>query len=513
MKKVFLFSFLFFFTVNLLAQSVTWKDLPKGFGDSFIKIDDGSFLNIERKRKTNVDLVKYDANSLKESKRVSVDLKRYMENGFHIGGKAYIVTEDSDETGKTTLYLQFVDAETLVLSEAETIMVLSNKKKGYYYSIGVVLSKDQSKVLIYAHRKSNSKEHKVFDVAVFDQNMKKLWQKAIKLKTISKLTEYGEFVVGNNADLYFSTREYKSKKREFVSGKVNFSTKIHAYSENGDSYQKFILKTNQKYYSSLSKLWSSTPGFINFTTLYTNVPKNTKNEILYQGVILQQIDVENSSISFSKMYPFSKAVVFLGEEGRIKAGKKLQKLLDNKSGTIPEMVPKDVVYSAKTGHTTIIFERDYYEINSRSDGNYTTNYSERILCVQFDKDAHLNWFQSINKLQSESVRNKKASLLSYSLHIDGDDNIYFLFNDDKKNTAKRKQNKIPNHYYGRTTSKSGMIAIKLDAQGKLGPEKIVKSAKNTQVTPDFIYYKVNTRSRIIRGRGKGGRKFGLLKLP
>ena len=119
--------------------------------------------------------------------------------------------------------------------------------------------------------------------------------------------------------------------------------------------------------------------------------------------------------------------------------------------------------------------------------------------------------RAINKAQLEAPRDRKASLLSFDLVTD-DANTYILFNDDKRNTKIRQQNKRPKAYYGRVTGKSALMVVKINHQGEITGEKILKSSKNIQVAPEF-FHKLDDKHYIIQGRGKGGAKLGLLKIP
>ncbi len=509
MKNILVF-LLFFVSINLNAQKISWQNISrkaqKSYNHSLIKLDDHSFIDAELNKSTNasqkLELVKYNTETLKEEKRVKYKgmkgSRAYVTimGVRRIGNNTYVLFVQREKDKKSaTFYCEKIDPSTLKTLNRKALLKVGVKKQmglfsgrtdvvdNFTYSI----APDHSKIVVVGRFDGKKKEPAQYKMVVYDQNMDEIWLKRFKFKGY-----VGSFLVDDVGNVVHRS-----------------NGGIVVYTENGETKQKFDFDLKDNYLSGRSMLWTTEPGTYNYLSFYQ---KRSNKNGLYRGYFFQQFNVNTETASAPKFHEFPKDFLYLGLSNKGKATQKMDKRRATKSGLLRDMPFRQSYYDKETGNTTISFE-DYFRTEktvlietSRHQTSVLYHY-KNIAILQLDKEGNLNWHHGICKDQVTGLDNNfKFFSFLLSKH---DKAFYVLFNDIGGNTERRNKNEKPKRYKGKAKGKNKVVGYVVNNDGKMSKEKVFPFDKSLQI--DTRLFRLDDDTVILFAKTRGKSKIGKLE--
>lgn len=313
-------------TLSSIAQSatVTWGELSKEetVFQNLINCDNGEMIKYSYKSKRSIFtgeirtpfLTKYDS-KLREIKthEFIADEKGIVLEGFlKLKNFIYLRTSKYDrETKSTTHFAQPININTLN-PEGELINfgVFLAKNKIDEAKVNFVLSADSSKVLVFATTPYKKSENEKYFIAVYDNDMKKLWSKSVELPYLDKYVEMFSFFVTNQGDVGVLLKHFdQDVKKEAI--KVD-GVKIAAYKEilliykpSAEKPVELILDLGNKFVNNVDLSTNSKDNF----TLFGLYKDKEKGHIT--GYFVSNVDVVSNKVTLAKQAPFPDELIEL----------------------------------------------------------------------------------------------------------------------------------------------------------------------------------------------------------
>lgn len=541
MKNFILSTLLIFGVVALFAQnspSFKWTDLSnreekKTWDRQLIGSDASEIIFAEEKLTLgkalklsygiesvpDYEVVRYDKKSLKQLSREPLELKHKKEKlSLHgvkemKGDKTWIFsTFTNKDKKKVYLFAQSFDVSSKTLKSDRVKIAERPYSKSFIFSTSemslnfdIYFSPDRSKLLIVNFKNVKKKEKVKIAVAVYDQDMNKLWTKKIALPSTRKKTSLSEIGVDNDGNVFFGAsiaNEKKGKRSE-----IDYKQKVYIYTNNGaDRSLKTIKLGKEQWLANGGTIWPVKNGKLLYLVSYSNGRKSGDTEFL-----VARIDVKTGKIEQTKKYKFPIEWVSGGKSDYAMDAIK-KDIVKKRFKFHKNLNARSMIYDLSTGSATVFLE-EYEEVahggHAKSGGgftreSYTYKYAE-VIVIHIDKDGELVWQNSVNKKQ-ESASKRYLSFLP----IKNQGEIYLLFNDSKRNIEKRAENESLSTSDIRKPKekKFDQVLVTFDREGKM-TEKVIKTTPFTLIYPRN-YYKLSDDEFVIFGKNKSTRSMGLM---
>jgi hypothetical protein len=231
-------------------------------------------------------------------------------NLLSIKGKLFLFTSQYDKESKTTnYYCQGVNIETLN-TEGKVINLgaFDAVSKTSQSSIGYEISKDSTKILMFGNNAYKKNENEKYYIAVFDNTMKKLWDKTIELPYKDKYVSISESLITNDGKVGVVIKHYDAEvSREVISKdgeKVpSYKTKMLIYDSENAQPKEFLLDLNNKFVQSLQLANDDKDNILLFG-LY----KEKYNGFI-SGFFTVNFDKKTSAVTTNNINPFPQELV------------------------------------------------------------------------------------------------------------------------------------------------------------------------------------------------------------
>ncbi len=270
MKKILIAAGIISSVFNASAQKVTinWgeqskKELAfgsfvKGKGNEMVKlcfdVEKHGFLGIKTTLTPNLARYNDKLSQLGEKQYAAYEEGVTFEDMLSIKGKLFLFTSRYDRESKTTSYFcQPINIETLN-PEGKSINLGSFEAINRYSqsSVGYELSKDSSKILMFGNNAYKRNENEKYFIAVYDNNMTKLWDKTVELPYKDKFVTVQESMVTNDGKVGVVLKHYESEvSREDVrkdGARVpSYKTKMLIYEKESSLPKEYVLDLNNKF--------------------------------------------------------------------------------------------------------------------------------------------------------------------------------------------------------------------------------------------------------------------------
>ena len=366
----------------------------------------------------------------------AVDEKGIRMNGFlRVKNLVYLMSNKYDKDSKSTSYLaQPINVSTLNPEGAVVNFGSFEASGGGFFSgtsesiVKFVQSKDSSKLLVFALTPYNKKENEKYYMAVYDDNMKKLWEKTIELPYLDKFVVMNDYFVTNQGEVGVLFKHYDQEvKKESVridGARVPaYKTKLLIYNAANSKPPELVFNVQDK--------------FVNDIDLTTDASDNLTMFGLYKikesghinGYFISTIDRKTNAVTLKKMEAFPQELLELLDEDD-QASKKekdpglqvyfrLKDALQRDNGSLDYVLE----FYRKQEHTTS---------NSRgmSRTYYTYEYGD-LVDINVSP-AGKTTFVRVPKMQFTTDWWSASSFVA----ITHKNKLYFFYNDDKDNIVR-----------------------------------------------------------------------------
>lgn len=527
-KKALLLAFALQFSI-LYAQKITinWSEESKkefSFG-SFVKGNDNDMIKLvfdvetsgffRKNVKMTPILTRYDGKLNEQTERLievdEDDVK--FDKLLNVKGKLFLFTHKYDkETKSTSFYTSAINIKTLN-SEGTPVKLgtFDAQSRSSQSTAEYELSKDSSKVLMFGLAPYSKKENEKYYIGVYDNNMKKLWDKTVELPYRDKYIYILDNVVTNEGKVGVLLKHYDQEvTRESVTKdgeKVpSYKTKFLFYDKDNATPKEYILEVNNNYIHTLQVTEDNQTSLTLFG-LYKQ-----KQSGYITGYFTATIDKNTTDFKTGQLTSFPDDLVTqikIDKQGSDKEKDpgfsnsfKLATIVtrdDNSKDYIVEYSSARLVTVTTSNSTGGFYTYTYWEYN----------YGD-IIDINIKADGKTTYARVPKMQVSRDIR-----MYSNGLYIPYKDKLLVFYNDDDDNID-RDINKKPDPLY--KFNKSVFVMAEIDNKGNVNRNILFRN-KDNNLTTAVRESNVFDKSRIglyaqkLSGLfSKGKDKIGLLEI-
>ncbi len=426
----------YLFQFTSLAQTITW-------GTS-IEEKNGNITEIIQTDKGVFTVYPFVRGGLFVSKlvpkihRYSQDLKFERELQFpikdiafqtvkEVNGELYWITEKEGEEKDRSLYAQKINQTSMQLEgETLTLETLKDKRRDKA-DFSFLRSLDKKKFAVIGFPGIEKDANEQFSLSVFDENMKKIWNKDIELPYQAKLFQMVDFQIDNEGNFYLLGKIYVEKAREKRKGEdeSNYSFAMLIYKGNQDKPEQYNIALDGLFIGDLGFKMDNKNNVV-LTGFYNESYKQG-----HKGVFFLKIDTQQKAIVSRSTKAFSKELV------EDVAGKRAAR---KERGISTTFEIRGFIGREDGGLVALVESYFTYVVtNYTYNGVMTTTYhyvGNEILAINIDPKGMIEWITVIDKKQH--TVNDGGYFLSFANAV-VKDKIYLLFNVNEKQYVKDKE--------------------------------------------------------------------------
>lgn len=417
----------------------------------------------------------------------------YTEATYMIEDRVYIFQSQKDKKSDINkLYITTID-KTGKTSAPKLIDEIDLKKKKGSGDFSIQLAADKKKFLIFHAEGYDKKDKERVNYKMYDLDFSLIWEKPVELPYDDKKFSIGGYNIDEQGNVYlYGTVDIDKKTVKKV---------LFAYYHKSDRLEETTVSFGKALYISNLR-FNYRDGALHFMGFYYD----TKNTGI-QGVCYTKIDAKTLETEFEKNSPISKKdLLQFTSERQAKKGKGIRR----------SFYIDDILFT-ENGDFYLVGE-EYYVIvtTSRSSNGVTTTtytyYYNDIIVVKMNKDAEILWTRCVPKRQVST--NDGGMYSSYIFAWDAN-NLYFIFNDNPKNTSPKTKPEKRGGYYAATQKVNKLVVnlSTLSSSGELNTEMFFKSKENGKTVLKLKYYQRFSDKKILIYAQRGKLyKFGFLNI-
>jgi hypothetical protein len=471
LKPITIYLTLLLLTLNLSTTAqkvkVTWGEESKTETEfnSFVRGDGNDLIKLgfEGRRKSITPVITIYDNNLGEKVNREFEFDEdntYFNNIFSIKNKLFLFTKHYDKESKsTTFYSQQLNINTLApVGKNQSLGDFQAVKKSSQTSIGYELSKDSSKVVMFGMSPYSKKDNEKYYIAVYSDNIQKLWENTIELPYLDKFIAILDYMVTNDGEVGVIIKHYD---QEVTSERIkkngnkypSYKTKMLLYSKDNKTPKEFELDVKDKFVNNLS-LASDANNNLMLFGLY----KNNYNGYI-NGYFLTVIDRINKKVTLKKMEQFPEELVTQvdidkqGSDNEKDPGFsnwfRLARIVERENGVIDYLLEysSEVFVNVPSTYNGTSWSRSY--------SYWSYNYGD-IIDISIRPD-NSSMFSRIPKTQ----QSKDIRLFSNFVALPYKDKLLVFYNDDPDN-LERDIRKKPDDIAKFTNSVLAMVTVNSD---------------------------------------------------
>jgi hypothetical protein len=383
-------------------------------------------------------LMKYDQsmNLIVSNKLDVAESLEQIEQVMIFGNRIVVFTSVFKKKEKQQLLTyQLIDPSTLKRQGEKTSLIeayIPNRKVVNYSTFKLLQSDDGGKLLVIkeALRSLLKIVPKAFDVSVFDQNFKLLWNRVETLSITSNRFSLVDYNISNEGNVLITGRVKYDK--DTVDAKLLRDYQILKFTENGQKYSSQNLGLKVENYKIIGEHILFSADNIIAVGFY-KIPEVKKQ----YGYFLQEYNLE--TMEREKNY-YKSLAMDTGISDGDESDPDLQKI-NNKGGDDRFAFEIKRIRQDESGNIFLIGEQQnsYTAIVTQKYGTTTTTtlYYLDIYVLKLDADGKLIWEMRIPKRQVFSpTRSKNArnlyDFVSYAAYL-WNGNLLFFLNDNPEN--------------------------------------------------------------------------------
>lgn len=393
----------------------------------FIQGDDGQVFSRNTIKKKPY-LVRY-AEDLSEREKLLltpdiVPKRSYIEKIVNFNGALVLFYSTLDKrTNSNSLYYVILSQEDLsTLQSAEKVFSMTITSKRNSGSFNVTMSRDSSKLLVFAStpfkRSKNAKDE--VKVLIMDKDFSVVWDDKITLPYTDRDFGIMDYDVDNQGNVFVLGR-LKIDKSKRSRREQSSTFKVLTYMDEGATFEEHDLGLKNKFISEIDYYIKSN-GNLMCSGLYSD-----ESESQAAGAFYLELESGTFDVVSENLVEFD--LDFLTEGMSDKQEAKTRKRAAK--GKSVELVEYDVrnLIDKEDGGLIMVAEQFYIRVTSYTDANGRTTYTYHyyyndIIVVSFDDDGEIEWSEKIPKYQytiNDNGYKSGFNLVAY------DDKLHFFF--------------------------------------------------------------------------------------
>lgn len=503
MKKCILFFYLVLlpFLQNAQDFKINWGDAQKKSGlisiQKLIGGDANNYYLLFRPRKKN-KLFQYDMDN---------QLISSSKNTFKVGKKALtaedlistsagdflVVKKFNKKKKKDNVFVVELGEGALEEKEPKELFSFTKKEKDYKARIGGMgvllnldtygsaLSSDSSKVLFtrIESTKVQKFQYQVYHLFVFDENMKKLWEKTFRPPVLDEDFNISKYSISKSGEVCLVATIWKGKKKKRPSWKPGYDYAVFRIDEKGEHQQIDITLDKGAPLKSVDAKIND-DNSISVVGLYSK-PNSEPDGA--NGLFIAKYD-QSGAVIYQEKYPWNSEMKskFMSKENKKNSSDVTDLEIDHLEIDEKNKQITFVIFQEQIGSSTV-------RLPGFSNPTAVNNYKcDKIAVVSFSLEGEMNWISSIDR----NFASIEFGTSSY-LYRKYEGKIYLLFNQE-------------NCYSPRL--------VRIDKSGEQDIDKLLDSSSNYEscFSPTFSTI---TRDGVVLLYGASIKKYqtGTYQLP
>ncbi|HBS87171.1 MAG: hypothetical protein A2W91_03050 [Bacteroidetes bacterium GWF2_38_335] len=401
---------------------------------------------------------------------------------------------------KNYLFVQSVNKSNLTLNN-DLVKIAeidySSGSKRNSGSFGFDISPDSSHFMVFCNMPYEKTEDEKVGYFVFDGDMKKVWDKTIKIPHRDKLFSVHEYTVDNLGNVYLLGVLYKDIVKEKRHGEPNYTYQIVSITDKGSNITEYPVQLPDKFLTDMK------------------FAINHDNDIICAGFYSQTGTFSIAGSYFLKIDPITKniksksfkefGIDFITQNLTERAEKKVKKkAAKGKNVELYEYDLDDLIIKPDGG-AMLIGEQYYVRVvtttSTDSRGNTTTRttyyyYYNDIIVININSNGEIVWTEKIAKRQVTT--NDGGFFSSYTKAIVGD-KVYFVFNDNPLNLNYSGTGKVM-PFTGGGGKKSLAVLVELSSDGKQKREALFNAKEAKIITRAKVCEQTGPKELILFGQ-------------
>lgn len=418
----------------------------------------------------------------------------YYESSYMLDNDRLVVfqSQRDKKADINKLYVTFIEKNGRS-TQPKLVDEIDLKKKKGTGEFNTRLSDDKKKFLIFHAEGYDKKDNEKVNYKMYTTDFELIWEKAIELPYKDKKFSIGSYTIDEEGNVY-------------LYGVLSIDKKISKHKLFAYYHKKGALEEVNVEFGKAAFISDMRFNYYNNALHFMGFYYDGKNDGI-QGIFYTKINAKTLRTEIEKNSPFTKKDLSQFATARqIKRGKGIRTNFD-----IDDIIIKP------NGEMYLVAEEYYVQVVTSTDskgGTRTTYYYhyEDIIVVNMTADADIIWARKIPKYQI-SV-NDGGYYSSYILAYD-EKNLYFLYNDNLKNTSPKTKPEKRGTYVTQTQKIRKLVVTlaTLSNTGELSTEMFFKSKSDGKTVLKPKYYQRFSPDKILiyAERGKTY-KFGFLNI-
>jgi hypothetical protein len=481
-------------TINVFSQKldVVWgKEIQpdkKGYISEVVGYDDNGYYAI-REQKNKSFLIRYNNDHEVEfEKEIKTKIGKIETEweGIYMFQKNFVlfVTYKDKKVDRNKLYAIVIDFDG---TQHEPVLIdeIEYKKKKNAGSFHIYMSEDRENVLVYHNEVYDKTGYERFNYKMLSSNLDLVWEKPVELPYKDKAFSISKCVVDEDGNVFVLGLLQVDKKTS--------KHKMFAYYHKKDRMEEVNVDFAKAYRVS-DLTFTYKDGELVFIGFYSDTKKDQ-----IRGIVYTKIDAKSLAVNLQKNSEFSKKDLakIIGEKAAQK-GKTLPQTFDL----------RDLIFMPN-GDVKLVAEMYYVHEVTTTDNRGVTRttyyyYYRTIMVVNLNsKTGDIHWVGVIPKTQV-SV-NDRGIFSSFIMAYDND-KMYFLYNDNVKNTSPKTKPEKRGRYATNTLKIKKLVVtlVTMDNKGNIESELFFKSKNDgkTVLKPKFHARFSGTKVLIFAVWGK-----------
>lgn len=429
-------------------------------------------------------------------KSANLDLpNNTLSNDFQVvdiipfGGNIVMLSAIYDNrANENTLLVQEIDKKSLKLKgKLQEVAKIEAKRRLNKGGFDYAISRDSSKILMYANLPFERRAGEQLSLTVYDDNLDKQWTKKVELPFRDRDFQVENYEVDRNGNVYILGKLLDRSNMTLFSNRPYYSYVIVAYRDKGRDVKQYDVSLGDDFITDLT-IRVGNDGDLICAGFYSE--RTTQS---MKGSFFSKINAETK-----RMYDIRKGEFdseFLSQFMSERRARKKRELYNYRI---------DRLVLRSDGGALIVAEQFFVRVTTQTDANgftttTTTYYYNDIITINMNPDGSIEWATRIPKRQIDG----SGFFSSYAMTI-SQGKIYFIYNDHPKNLTRTDYRKIKN-FNGK---RSAVTLVVLSPDGSYKKYPLFNNRDEGILMQPRIAQQVSADEMVIYGIFKRRYKFG-----
>jgi hypothetical protein len=465
-----------------------------------------------KRTKKEFYILEYNQN-MEEINRMKIDLvvgkeRHAFEKLIFINDKLYLFTNYSNSKSKLDkLYIQTLDLKTLQpKSKPREISRMEAKRSTFFNGnqFRIKFSPDSSKLLIFNDILSSKKEKLKYGLSVLDvnNNFEELWEQQFVSDKLENLKDIKKYVVSNEGIAYLLFKEFKTKRKEKISGEPNYNYQLKEFYDNGEKSHTTPINLKGHFITDMSLGINQNSDLV-CTGFYSSVGSSG-----IKGCYYMLIDNETKEVRKESKKEFGIDFITSNMSDkrtkRIKKKKEKGKEFELYNYDLDDIILRNDGGVIQVAEQYYVTQHTYTDSNGNSRTTYTYHYNN-IIVISISPEGEIEWARKIRKRQSTS-----GSTLFISYHLSIINNkLFFFYNGNAENLLGSEKGDIKSWSRGKKTTG---IVTELNKEGYIRKDVFYDYISQDAIIMTGLTTSLNNEEVLFLSKKKKKAKYLKLKI-